>query len=104
MNMGRPEHHSADHLKERGVDTKNGQRSILQGRDQSVFNQTNINTILRATLGRLLRDKVKRLAAFFEQYSSVLMKYQKLFSDAFNTGLYGYLQITGSVDSQPLSK
>ena len=41
LNMDRPEHHSIDHLKERGVEKGNGRHSTLQGREQSVFNQAN---------------------------------------------------------------
>ena len=56
LNMNRPEHHSTDRLKERGVEKGSGRHSTLQGRERSVFNQTNIGIVSRATLGRLLRD------------------------------------------------
>ena len=56
LNMDRPEHHSIDRLKERGAEKRSGRHSTLQGRERSVFNQANIGTISRATLGRLLRD------------------------------------------------
>ena len=36
----------------------------LKGREQSVFNQANIGTVSRATLGRLLRDRAERIWAF----------------------------------------
>ena len=55
LNTHKPEHHGTDRLKERGVEKGSGQHSTLQGRERSVFNQTNIGTVLRATLGRLLR-------------------------------------------------
>ena len=64
LNMDRPEHPSIDRLKERGVEKGSGWNSTLQGREQSVFNQTNIGTVLRATLGRLLRNWVKCVWAF----------------------------------------
>ena len=38
--------------------------STLQGRERSVFNQTNIGTVSRATLGRLLRDGAEHVWAF----------------------------------------
>ena len=38
--------------------------STLWDREQSVFNQTNIGTVSRATLGRLLRDKKEHVWAF----------------------------------------
>ena len=41
LNMGWPEHHSIDRLKERGVEKGSGRHSTLQG-ERSVFNQTNI--------------------------------------------------------------
>ena len=64
LNMDRPEHHSTDRLKERGVEKGSGQHSTLQGRERSVINQTNIGTVSRATLGRLLRDGAERVWAF----------------------------------------
>ena len=45
LNTDRPEHHSIDRLKERGVEKGSGQRSTLRGRERSVFNQTNIGTV-----------------------------------------------------------
>ena len=64
LNMDMPEHHSIDRLKERGVEKGSGRHSTLQGRQRSVFNQTNIGTVSRATLGRLLREGVERFWAF----------------------------------------
>ena len=64
LNTDKPEHHSTDHLKERGVEKGSGWHSTLQGRERSVFNQTNIGTVLRATLGRLLRDGAEHVWAF----------------------------------------
>ena len=43
LNIGRPEHHSTDRLKERGVEKRSGRQSTLRGREQFVFNQTNNN-------------------------------------------------------------
>ena len=64
LNTDKPEHHRIDRLKERGVEKGSGRHSTLQGREQSVFNQTNIGTVSRATLGRLLRDGAERVWAF----------------------------------------
>ena len=64
LNMDMPEHHSIDCLKERGVEKGIGRQSTLQGRERSVFKQTNIGTVWRATLGRLLRDEKEREWAF----------------------------------------
>ena len=63
-NMDRSKHHSIDRLKERGVEKGSGRHSTLRGRERSVFNQTNIDTVSRATLGRLLRDGTERVWAF----------------------------------------
>ena len=62
--MDKPEHHSIDLLKERGVEKRSGRHSTLQGRERSVFNQASIGTVSRATLGRLQRDGVERVWAF----------------------------------------
>ena len=64
LNMDRPEHHSIDRLKERGAEKGSGRRSFLHGRKRSVFNQTNIGTVSRATLVRLLRDGAERMWTF----------------------------------------
>ena len=54
--MDRSEQHRTDRLKERGVEKGSGRHSTLQGREQSVFNGTNIDTVSRAALGRLLQS------------------------------------------------
>ena len=64
LNMDRSEHHSIDRLKERGVEKGSGRHSTLQGGERSVFNQANIGTVSRATLGRLLRDRAERVWTF----------------------------------------
>ena len=56
LNMDRPEHHSIVRLKERGVEKGNGRHSTLRGPERSLFTQTSIGTVSRATLGKLLRD------------------------------------------------
>ena len=64
MNLDRPEHYSTDRLKERGVEKGSSLHSTLQGRERSVFNKTNIGTVLIATLGRLLRGRAESVWAF----------------------------------------
>ena len=44
LNMKRPEHHSTDRLKKRGVEKGSGRLSTLRGLDRSVFYQTNTGT------------------------------------------------------------
>ena len=63
LNTDKPEHHSIDRLKERGVEKGSGRHSTLQGRERSVFNQTNIGTVSRATLGRLWTITVRNTHA-----------------------------------------
>ena len=60
LSKSKPEHHSIERLKERGVEKGSGRLSALGGRERSVSNQMNIGTISRATLGRLLRDGAER--------------------------------------------
>ena len=64
LSTDKPEHHITDRLKERGVEKGSGRHSTLQGRERSLFNQANIGTVSRATLGRLLRDGAERVWAF----------------------------------------
>ena len=64
LNTDRPEHHSIVRLKERGVEKGSGRHSTLQCREISVFNQSNIDTVSRATLGRLLRDGASAYGPF----------------------------------------
>ena len=64
LSTDKPEHHSIDRLKERGVEKGSGRHSTLKGRERSVFNQANIGTVSRATLGKLLRDGAERVWAF----------------------------------------
>ena len=63
LNMNRPEHHSIDCLKERGVEKGSGRHSILQGRERSKLSQRNIGTVSMATLGRLLRDGAEQMTS-----------------------------------------
>ena len=67
LNMDRPEHHSIDRLKERGVEKGGGRHSTLQGRERCVFNQTNIGTVSRATLRKLPRDGAESLWSFLNE-------------------------------------
>ena len=50
LNTDRPEHHSTDCLKERGMERRNVQRSTLRDWERPVFNQTRIGTVWRITL------------------------------------------------------
>ena len=54
-------HHSIDRLQERGVGKGGGHWSTLKGWDRVIFNQINIDTILRMTLKKLLKDGAERV-------------------------------------------
>ena len=51
-------HHTIDRLEERGVEKGSARRSSLKGRERAIVSQTNIGTVSKATLGKLLRDGV----------------------------------------------
>ena len=57
-------HHTVDRLQERGVQRGSGRKSELKGRERGIVNQTNIGTVSRATVRRLLRDGTERIWAF----------------------------------------
>ena len=63
-------HHTiARHLEERGVKKRrSARRSSLNGRERAIVNQTNIGTVSKAALGKLLRDGVERIWAFPSAY------------------------------------
>ena len=56
--------HTIDRLEERGVERGSARRSSLKGRERAIVNQTNIGTVSKATLGKLLRDGMERIWAF----------------------------------------
>ena len=49
-------HRTIDRLEERGMERGSVRRSSLKGRERTVVNQTNIGTVSKATLGKLLRE------------------------------------------------
>ena len=49
-------HHTTDHLEESGVERGSARRSSLKGRERAIVNQTDIGTVSKATLRKLLRD------------------------------------------------
>ena len=57
-------HHTIGRLEERGVERGSARRSSLKGRERAIVNQTNIETVSKATLRKLLRDGVERIWAF----------------------------------------
>ena len=64
LNMGRPEHHSIDRLKEKGVDKGSGQHSTLRGWERSVFNQ---RMGLSELYDAILSEKMKPTGFYFAQ-------------------------------------
>ena len=57
-------HHTVDRLEERGVERRSARRSSLKGRERAIVNQTNVGTVSKETLVKLLRDGVERIWAF----------------------------------------
>ena len=49
-------HHTIHRLEERGVERGSAGRPSLKGRERAIVSQTNIGTVSKATLGKLLRD------------------------------------------------
>ena len=66
-------HHTIDRLEERGVERGSARRSSVKARERAIVNQTNIGTVSKATLGKLLRDKVERIImGFSERIDTIL--------------------------------
>ena len=66
-------HHTIDRMEDRSVERGSTRRSSLKGRERAIVNQTNIGTVLKATLGKLLRDGVDRITdSFFERIDTIL--------------------------------
>ena len=53
-----------DRQEERGVERGSARRPSVKGRERAIVSQTNIVTVSKATLGKLLRDGVERIWAF----------------------------------------
>ena len=57
-----------DHQEKRGVERGSTRRSSFRGWERAIVSQTNIGTVSKATLGKLLRDWVERIWAFPSAY------------------------------------
>ena len=66
-------HYTIDRLEERGVERGSSRRSCLKGRERAIVSQTNIRTISKATLGKLLRDGVKRITVGFSECIDIIL-------------------------------
>ena len=66
-------HHTIDRMEDISVERGSARRSSLKGRERAIVNQTNIGTVLKATLGKLQRDGVERIIySFFERIDTIL--------------------------------
>ena len=54
-------HHTSHSPEERGVKRGSARRSSLKGRERAIVSQTNIGTVSKATLLKLLKDGVERI-------------------------------------------
>ena len=61
-------HHTIDHLEERGMERGSAQWSSPKVRERAIFSQTNVGTVSKATLGKLMRDGVEHIWAFLSAY------------------------------------
>ena len=66
-------HHTIDRLEERGVERGSARRSSLKGRERAIVNQTNIGTVSKTTLGKLLRDGVERIIMGFSERRDTIL-------------------------------
>ena len=67
-------HRTIDRLEERGVERGNARRSSLKGRERAIVNQTNIGTVSKATLGKLLRDELDHINMGVSKRIDTIMK------------------------------
>ena len=56
MNMGRPEHHSTDHMKKRGEEREVADNFPFKVDNNVCSTRPRFVSVLTATLGRLLKD------------------------------------------------
>ena len=61
-------HHTIDCLEERGVERESTRRSSLKGQESVIIIQTNIGTVSKPTLGKLLRDGVEGIYGLFQEH------------------------------------
>ena len=54
-------HHTIDRLEERGVERGSARRYSLKGRERAIVSQTNIGTVSKATLGKLLKCRLSQM-------------------------------------------
>ena len=57
-------YNTIDRLEETGVERGSARRSFLKGRERAIVNQTNIGTVSKATLGKLLRERETGWSAY----------------------------------------
>ena len=72
-------HHTIDRLEERGVERGSARRSSLKRRERAraFVNQTNIGTVSKATLGKLLRDGVESIIMGFSERIDIILNWTK---------------------------
>ena len=57
-------HYTVDRPEEGGMKRGSDRRSSLKGSEKAIVSQTKIGTVLKVTLGKLLRDGVERIWDF----------------------------------------
>ena len=68
-------HHTTDCLQERGVERGSARWYSLKGRERAIVNQTDIGTVSKATLGKLLRERVKHIIMGFSKRVDTILNW-----------------------------
>ena len=59
-------------LEEKGVERGSGRRSSFKGLVTAIVNQTNIETVSKATMGKFLRPGLQRIWDFSDRIDTIL--------------------------------
>ena len=70
--------HTIDRLEERGMGRGSAGRSSLKGRERAIVSQTNIGTVSKATLRKLLRDGVERTIMVLHERMYAILNWTEL--------------------------
>ena len=65
-------HYTIGRLEQRGMERGSVRRSSLKGRERAIVNQTNIGTVSKATLGKLLEKRGGAHMGFSERIDTIL--------------------------------
>ena len=66
-------HHTIDRLEEKGVERGSARRSSLKGQERPIVSQTNIGTVSKASLRKLLRDEMEHIIMGFPERANTIL-------------------------------